>query len=190
MKKRLILFIAFAVVAVSAWAALPAIRMGWDSNGGRVFKTEAGTEVLTVGTTGITSHGTTALTGAVTAASTVAITGATTLSGAATLDGAIVIPRDNVSLTSPTVTFSAAGKSRILLNSDANQTGFHPTGGVLGQEIVIFAGSGSNTMRFDDGTSMTLGGNLTMTEGQVDRIWLRCTSADGDEWELVTHYGM
>lgn len=66
MKKKLILLIAFAVVATTVYAAIPAIRNGWDSNGGRVFKTEAGTSIFTIGTTGITSHLLTGLAGAVT----------------------------------------------------------------------------------------------------------------------------
>lgn len=87
------------------------------------------------------------------------------------------------SLTSPTVTFAVVSNEyRAVLNSDANQTGIYPTGGYLGQLIVIESGAGSNTMRFDDGTSMTLGGNITLTEGQGDILALRCMSADGDEW--------
>lgn len=56
MKKKLILVIAFAAVAVSAYAAIPMIRNGWNANGGRVFKTDTGTSILSIDTTGITSH--------------------------------------------------------------------------------------------------------------------------------------
>jgi len=88
-----------------------------------------------------------------------------------------------VSVTSPTVTFDASEKFRITLASDANQTGFYPTGGELNQVLLIESyGTGSNTMRFDDGTSMTIGANATLTESQGDVLCLICTSADGDEW--------
>lgn len=92
----------------------------------------------------------------------------------------------DVSLSSPTKTWTAASSSWFVLNSDANQTGHYPTGGSLGQVIWIRSGTGSNTMRFDDGTSLTLGANKTLTEGQGDTLGLVCVSSDGDEWALLS----
>lgn len=94
----------------------------------------------------------------------------------------------SVDLTSPTVTFSATNKFRVVLSSDENQTGIYPTGGAINQVLVIESyGTGSNTMRFDDGTSMTLGGNITLTEAQGDVLTLLCTSSDGDEWRRLSN---
>jgi len=104
------------------------------------------------------------------------------LNGALTLGAAQVLTASAVSLTSPTVTFSAAGKNLVVLNSDANQTGIYPTGGTQYQVLSILSGAGSNTMRVDDGTSMTIGANITLTEGQGDVLTLLCTNAEGDEW--------
>lgn len=108
-----------------------------------------------------------------------------TITGVLT-QGPLVLTNSDVSLTSPTVTFSAANKSKMTLNSNANQTGIYPTGGALGQIVTIISGAGSNTMRFDDATSMSLGANITLTEGQNDILTLICTSADGDEWAAVS----
>lgn len=85
-----------------------------------------------------------------------------------------------VLLTSPTTTFSVAGLSRVTLTASTNTTTIVPTDGVAGQEIVIISGAGSNTMRFDDGTDMQIGGNVTLTEGQNDVLALR--SLDGTTW--------
>jgi len=90
---------------------------------------------------------------------------------------------DQVDITSPTTTFSAEGKHYILLSSDQSITGVYPTTGALNQEIVIKSyTTGSNTIRFDDGTSMTIGGNITLQESQNDVLCLKCIDADGDEW--------
>lgn len=105
--------------------------------------------------------------------------------GATVAAGPLALTSAAVSLTSPTVTFSAANRTLVTLSSDANQTGVRPTGGTLGQVLIIKTGAGSNTMRFDDGTSMTVGSNRTITEGHIDILTLLCTSADGDEWALV-----
>lgn len=98
--------------------------------------------------------------------------------------GPTVLTSAAATLTSPTVTFSAANRTLVTLTSDANLTGCYPTGGTLGQVLVIKTGTGSNTMRFDDGTSMTVGSNRTITEGQIDILTLLCVSSDGDEWAL------
>jgi hypothetical protein len=113
-------------------------------------------------------------------------TGTVALNGVTTLGDTVLRTIDSISLTSPTVTFTAANANLVVLTSDADQTGIYPTTGTLYQELRILAGSGSNTMRFDDGTSLTLGGNITLTEGEGDMLTLLCTSADGDEWTAVS----
>lgn len=91
-----------------------------------------------------------------------------------------------IALTSPTTTFDVDGHRLITLSTDENQTGCYPTGGDLNQIVTIVPlGTGSNTMQFDDGTSMSIGANHTITEGQHDSLTLRCLSADGDEWAEV-----
>lgn len=95
------------------------------------------------------------------------------------------LPTDTA-LTSPTVAFSVAGKSVVTLNSDANQTGFYPTGGVTGQIVHIVSGAGENTIQFDDnGTTLALGGNIVLTEDQADCLTLLCTSADPQQWTAI-----
>lgn len=122
-----------------------------------------------------------AVAGAATLASTLAVTGIHTL-GPTSMPTATA-----VSLTSPTVTFSVAGKRFITLSSDANQTACVPTGGALNQILTIqSAASGSNTMQFDDGTSTVLGANITLTEAQYDYLTLICMHADGDVWAAIS----
>ncbi|HUU57949.1 MAG TPA: hypothetical protein VMZ50_00280 [Phycisphaerae bacterium] len=89
-------------------------------------------------------------------------------------------------LTSPTVTVSVAGVYRVSLTSDANLTTVVPTGGVVGQVVVLESGAGSNTIQLDDGTSTVLGANVVLTEGQGDVLTLVCTHADGDVWKAVS----
>lgn len=103
--------------------------------------------------------------------------------------GETVLTLKASALTSPSVAFSVAGATHISLTADGNLTGVHPTGGEVGQVVVIVTGAGANTLRFDDSAaSMTLGGNITLTEGQFDSLTLLCTSADGDEWTCIaTH---
>lgn len=86
----------------------------------------------------------------------------------------------DVALTSPTVTFSAAGKYLINLSSSANQTGIYPLNGTLNQELLIIAanGAGTNTMQFTDNAStMSLGSNRVLTEGNNSVIKLICRTA-------------
>ena len=98
----------------------------------------------------------------------------------------IGFPRVDVSKTSPSVAIATGGGSYVNVQSDANQTAHYLTGGVLNRIVIVKSGSGSNTLRFDDGvSSMTLGGNVTLTEGQDDTLVLICTSADGDEWAKI-----
>lgn len=83
-----------------------------------------------------------------------------------------------VTLTSPTVTFSAATRGYVILNDSASQTGVRPIGGTPGQVLIIkSAATNTNTMRFDDSTSMSLGGNITLTGQQDDVLALICVSA-------------
>jgi len=109
-----------------------------------------------------------------------------TLPAGTTTLGALVLTNTAVSLTSPTVTFSAAGKQLITLNSDENQTAIVLTGGTMNQIVTIRSGAGSNTMQFDDGTSMTIGGNIVLTEAQNDYLTLQCIGVNGDTWAAVS----
>lgn len=107
--------------------------------------------------------------------------GPVTSTGLLTPTAGLVLPTGNVSLTSPTVTFNANSYKMfevITLTSDANQTAFHPVGGTAGQTLIFLTGAGSNTIGVtDDATSMTIGGNITLTEGQGDVLALRCVAA-------------
>jgi hypothetical protein len=96
-----------------------------------------------------------------------------------------ILTASAVSLTSPTVAISATGKRLIVLNSDANQTAHTLTGGTQYQVVTILSGTGSNTMQFDDGATMILGANKTLTEGEGDTLTVLCTNAGGTIWSLV-----
>lgn len=102
-----------------------------------------------------------------------------------TLANELIMTSSAVGLTSPTVTFSAANTSHIVLSSDANLTGVRPTGGTLNQILIVISGAGSNTIRFDDGANTILGANITLTEGQTDSLTLMCTNADGVTWAAI-----
>lgn len=117
---------------------------------------------------------------------TLGASGTFTNSATETVSGVQIATPTAVSLTSPTLTFDVSETSFVSLQTDANQTGVYPTGGALHQVVTIQSGAGSNTARFDDGTSMTIGANFTLTEGQGDFITLKCVSADGDEWTEVS----
>lgn len=89
-------------------------------------------------------------------------------------------------LTSPTVTIDVSASSYYTITTDENQIGITFTGGALGQLVYFRTGAGENTLRLDDGTSMSLGGSdITFTEGHDDVGCLRCVDEDGDEWERV-----
>lgn len=106
------------------------------------------------------------------------------VAGQTNFDGNLTFTTSAVSLTSPTATISAVGKTVIVLNSDANQTGHTLTGGLAGQIVTIVAGSGSNTMQFDDnGETLALGANKTLTEGQGDTLTLLCVN--GTNWSMI-----
>jgi hypothetical protein len=101
----------------------------------------------------------------------------------------LVSSRATVAMANPVFTFSVANKGFITLTTDTNCTGVCPTGGIVGQRIQIVSGAGANTMRVDDSaSSMTIGGNITLTEGQSDVLVLECTDVDGDEWTCVFNH--
>lgn len=99
-----------------------------------------------------------------------------------TIADRMILTATAIEITSGATTMSVADATLVTLSSPINMTGFIPSGGALGQVLILMAGAGNNTIRLDDGTSMTLGGNITLTEGQGDVIGLLCTSEDGDEW--------
>lgn len=131
---------------------------------------------------------TTTMTGAVTMASTLAVTGAQTNSAVLTRAG-LIQTATAASLTSPGVTFAVTSATDLIsLTSDANQTAIVLTGGSLNQIVMIVSGAGSNTMQFDDNaTSMVIGGNITLTEGQNDVLTLRCLDTEGVSWARVSN---
>ena len=110
--------------------------------------------------------------------------GAVTIAAGLTKGSACVevLTADAVSVSSPTVTFSAANRRYVTLNSDANTTGWNVSGGTVGQVLTIISGSGSNTMQFDDATSMVIGANITLTETQSDVLTIICIGGDGTVW--------
>lgn len=108
-----------------------------------------------------------------------------TSTGIIRADGGLSLTRSAraVEITSPSMTFAVlATDDLIILSSDHNTTGTVPTGGKPYQVITLLSGAGTNTMRFDDGTSTTIGANITMTEGQGDVLTLMCVGEEGDEW--------
>ena len=196
MKKYLNRYVVFALLAVAVFCV--GAGRTWDT---RFYKiANLLTDQVTV-LTSITNAGDSDVTGDATVGGTLAVTGAAGLNGglivvgstlladfvstAATLNET-VFTAGTVSLTSPTATFSVNGLSNITLNSDADITGVLPTGAVVGQMITLITGSGSNTMRFDDGTSVTCGGNITLTEGQGDVMTLLCTTAP-NAWVRISN---
>ena len=204
MKKLGLIGLALACV-VMVGAGVANVTSDW-SDGELVFKDVAtGTSIMTIkdSTGGVNIHLATDLDG------TLNVDGAATLAtvdiNAGAIDGTIIgagsaaaatvtdltrrgetLTLSSVSLTSPTVIWSAANKGLVTLNSDSNQTGIYPTGGALYQVVTIVSGAGSNTMQFDDGTSMTIGANVTLTEAQNDALTLMCVSSDGDEWTALS----
>jgi hypothetical protein len=148
-----------------------------DANGGTIDGTTIGGSTPGAGSfTSLSS--TTGITGDLTGDVTGDVTGGLTIPS----NKELVLTASSVALTSPTVTFSADAKTYITLTSDANQTGIYPTGGSVGQVIFIISGSGSNTMRFDDGAKTHVGSNVTLTEGQYDTLCLICIDPAGDVW--------
>jgi hypothetical protein len=99
----------------------------------------------------------------------------------------LISARADVTVTTATATFSAAGKGYITLRAYSALTEVAPTGGTLGQriEVLSYDESSSNTMRFDDKTGIELGSDITLTPGQNDILCLECTNAAGTTWIAV-----
>ena len=100
-------------------------------------------------------------------------------------------PAQTVALTSPTVTIPVNDKSHITVTTDANQTGATLTGGQTGQIVYLVTGAGSNTLRLDDnGTTLALGADKTITEGEGDALVLICTGVSTvtglGRWSLLS----
>ncbi|HUT62108.1 MAG TPA: hypothetical protein VNA25_30080 [Phycisphaerae bacterium] len=214
MKKYLNRYVVFALLAVAVFCV--GAGRTWDTRFYKIANlltdqvtvltsiTNAGDSAVTGdatvgGTLGVT--GVTTLTTNTTVGGTLAVTGAAGLNGGLTVVGATlledfvstaatlnetVFTAGTVSLTSPTATFSVNGLSNITLNSDANMTALLPIGAVEGQMITLVAGAGSNTMQFDDSTSVTCGGNIVLTEGQGDVMVLLCTTAP-NAWVRISN---
>ena len=109
-----------------------------------------------------------------TTASTIATANVTTLSVATifTNNGIYIEPETAVSVTSPTVTVTAAGAVLISVTADVSMTGLVINGGTTGQVLVVRGTADGQTVQLDDGTSYTLDGNATL--GLGDFITLRC----------------
>ncbi len=158
----------------------------------RVPSAETGSATFTVTANGnIASSGTNTWSGANVFSSTAAFGNNVTYTAPLIIStaGEFQATAASVSLTSPTTSFSAAGKYLVTLTSDANQTGITVTGGDTGQLLTIVSGAGSNTMRFDDNaTTLALGGNITLTEGQSDVLTLLCTDGTSghNTWAAVS----
>ncbi len=102
-----------------------------------------------------------------------------------TLDGVAkqVLVASSVSLTSPAKVIDCSGAALVVVTTDENQTGVTLSGGTLYQKVTLLAGSGSNTLRFDDGTSTVCGTDTTLTEGQGDNYtWICIDPIYGTIW--------
>lgn len=94
--------------------------------------------------------------------------------------GQAVVKEWSVTLTSPTTTFSVAGMQDIALTDSAAQTGVRPIGGEDNQ-IINIRMVGTNTARFDAGTSVPLDANLTLTP--KDTVSFKCVAGThGTQW--------
>lgn len=112
-------------------------------------------------------EGTSVLKGSATLESTISVT------GAATFESTIIHTPQEHEITSPTLTIDVTGLNFIILNSDENTTGVTLTNGTVGQVVTFVTGAGSHTIRFDDDSStMSLGGNITLTESETDSLTL------------------
>ncbi len=101
-------------------------------------------------------------------------------------DGDYVLTAQEVEITSPSTTFSAANAYLIELTSDQNVTGVYPIGGILNQVIKIVPGAGSNTIQFDHGTTCVLHGeNIILTEGTTNTLTLICFDATTPRWKIL-----
>ena len=109
----------------------------------------------------------------------------TTLTSTKAVQKELVLTATNYEITSPSLVINAADKGMIVLTSDESITGVTLAGGELNQKVEIRTGDGSNTIRFDDVTSLTAGGNITVTEGHNDVITFICVDATyGTIWTV------
>lgn len=180
MKRKTFILAALAIVAI----AVPALAVNyatWSGHAaGKGNQPGESFKVTGFGTTTSGSFGYDLLVGR-----NLLVTGILTPSTfAQTSTGNYLLTSANVSVTTPTVAFAVptAGANYLTLNTDTNQTGCYLTGTAIaeGAVIILRPGSGSNTMRFDDnGTTLALGANITLTEGQDDSLALLCTAVQG-----------
>ena len=93
--------------------------------------------------------------------------------------GMLILNRADVAVTTAAPTFSALNKTYVYLSSNGNTTGVRPIYGTPGQVLIIRAAyNGTATLRFDDNaSSMSLGANVTLTEGNNSCMTLVCTTA-------------
>ncbi len=164
--KKALCVLLFGVVAAVGYAQLSNVNDGntmWQNN-----------VVVNSTLTAPTISGVTTL-----AATTANVTtvNATTLNVATafTNNGIEIMPPTAVSLTSPTVTTTAAGARMLVITTDETQTGLIINGGTLNQVITVRGTSDSATIRIDDGTSYTTAGNLVL--GLDDYTILQCLEA-------------
>lgn len=109
-----------------------------------------------------------------------------TVATSSTNNGIEIMPSTAISVTSPTVTITAAGARLISITTDETQTGLIINGGTVGQVLSVRGTNDSSTMRVDDGTSYTINSNAVL--GLGDWITLRCVEV-GDvtsRWEEIS----
>jgi len=109
-------------------------------------------------------------------------TGASIFNGTMSIDGNMTLTKELLydssaaTLTSPALTISATDMLYGVLTSDQNTTGVTLTNGTTGQLVTLVTGAGSHTIRFDDNAAtLSLGANITLTEGHQDSLTLLCT---------------
>ena len=91
-----------------------------------------------------------------------------------------------VDITTPTLTYDFTGLGAATITHDSDVTGASIIGGVENQVVYVFSGAGTNTIQFDDSaTTMILGGDVTITEGQNDCLILRCVNSNGKVWQKI-----
>lgn len=159
------------------------VNLGGTTHTEAVTNSSSVVNATTMATTGtVTNIGATIHTGAITN------TGASTMNGIVTFNGNVMEKSTTASITSPTVQLNAAsfGPS-IELIADDSVTGINITGGTLNQVLEIHSGAGAHTLQFDDATSMILGGNVVLTEGQTDSLTLKCLTAPDIWYATAAH---
>lgn len=153
------------IIAIGAMAATISERVNYD-NGATLSRNAIGVEVLTVDTS----------------ATIPALAVATSI----TNNGIDVRPPTGVSLTSPSVTTTAAGATVLSVTTDVTQTGLIINGGTTGQVLIVRGTSDSNTIRLDDGTSYTLAGNAVLGLGDSVTLWCVDAGVAISAWEELS----